>query len=99
MAMEERASGILPQITEVDEAIETFIGLAESVKEKLAKAEGERSQVKERETAEDVRQMAMEWLGETKERENGERVKKEVYSGVETIALLHNKGEMEVKLR
>jgi len=52
MAMEERASGISPQMTEVDEAIETIIGLAESAKEELAKAEGERSQVKEKETAE-----------------------------------------------
>ena len=66
MAMEERASGISPQITEVDEAIETIIGLAESAKEELAKAEGERSQVKEKEkeTAEGVRKRAMERLGE-----------------------------------
>ena len=53
IAMEERASGISPQMTEVDEATE----------EELAKAEGERR--------------AMERLGETKERENGERVRKD----------------------
>ena len=102
MAMEERASGISPQMTEVDQAIETIIGLAESAKEELAKAEGEKNQVKEKEkeTAEGVRKRAMERLGETKDRENGGRVKKRrVYSGVETIALLHDKGEMEVKLR
>ena len=63
IAMEERASGISPRMTEVDEAIETIIGLAESAKEELAKAEGERR--------------AMERRGETKERENGERVRKE----------------------
>ena len=102
MAMEERASGISPQITEVDQAIETIIGLAESAKEELAKAEGEKNQVKEKEkeTAEGVRKRAMERLGETKDRENGGRVKKRrVYSGIETTALLHDKGEMEVKLR
>ena len=77
--MEERASGTSPQMTEVDEAIEIIIGPAESAKEELAKAEGERSKVKEKEkeTAEGVRKRAMKQLGETKERENGKRVKKE----------------------
>ena len=77
MAMDERASGISPQMTEVDQAIETIIGLAESAKEELAKAEGEKNQVKEKETAEGVRKRPMERLGETKDRENGGRVKKE----------------------
>jgi len=98
MAMEERANGMSLRMTEVDEAIEAIIGLAESAKEELAQAEGERSQVIE--TAKGVRKRAMERLGETKEREKGERVKKRrAYSGADTISLLHYKGEMEVKLR
>ena len=53
-------------MTEEDEAIETIVRLAESANEELAKAEGERSQVKEKEkeTARGVRKSAVERLGE-----------------------------------
>ena len=103
MAMEERASGITGEdVTELDQAIETILGLIEAAEHESAKnVEKKKREVeKEKETAESVRKRSMERLGETMCREKGrENEGKRRKVGGETVLYLKKKGEMENELR
>ena len=78
-AAEERASGISPEVTELDMALENIIELAESAEGELARGDESKrkSAEKEKETAESVRKRSMERLAETREREREFRECKE----------------------
>ena len=78
MAEELRASGISPEHTELDDAMESILDMAEAAQENMAMQDEKKRNVdeKERETAEGVRKRSMERLSETKERECVESGKK-----------------------
>ena len=103
MALEERASGIVGEdVTELDQAIETIMGLIEAAElESVRNMEKRKKEVeREKETAESVRKRSMERLGETMCREKGmENEGKRRKVGVETVTYLKKKGEMENELR
>ena len=82
-AIEERASGICPdEPDELDQALENIIEMAESQQEQLKRGEVKKRDLeKEKQTAEEIRKRAMERMGETKEREHGEREAKRQRSG------------------
>ena len=77
-AAEERASGISPEVTELDMALENIIELAESAEGELATGDESKrkSAEKDKETAESVRNRSMENLAETRERERIQRVQR-----------------------
>jgi len=72
IAAKERASGISPDKTVLDEAIENIMERREGAEEEIAQRAESTAVVmeKERETAESVRKRSMERLAETREREN-----------------------------
>ena len=78
MAAEERASGISPEHTELDEALQDIMERSEGAQDELAKGEErkEKNAEKEKETAENVRKRSMERLSQTRERESPESAKK-----------------------
>lgn len=79
MAHEEKASGISPEFTELDQAMEDIVDRTKEAQEELA-AGNEKNQKcaqKEKITAEDIRKRSMESLGETKEREKENTSKKQ----------------------
>ena len=71
MAKEERASGINAEESELDQAIQDIMGMAEAAEVEITQkaAENKNSRDKDRLTAEDVRKRSMEILSETQERE------------------------------
>ena len=77
-ASEVRASGISPEITELDEAMENILELTETARmEQGEEMEGRKKRdEQEKETAVSVRKRSMERLGETRERECQESKKK-----------------------
>ena len=79
LAAEERASGIDPEHTELDEALQDIVERSESAQDELAKGEEkerERNAKEEKETAADARKRSMERLSQTRERESPESAKK-----------------------
>ena len=99
MNEEQRASGISPEFSELDEALEDILGRKESADKQHERVhEDKRQQVeKEKETAEAVRKRAMESLSHTKEREGNKRKK-----GCETseyVGYLREKREVDMKVR
>ncbi|CAB3990784.1 Hypothetical predicted protein [Paramuricea clavata] len=107
MAEEEKASGISPEFTELDEALEDIVERTQEVQEEFAAENDKREKIaeKERETAEDVRKRSMEKLGETKARENAKKTNKSRNSSLEYFKEKHDKEldlkreEMELKKR
>ena len=102
MAAEERSSGISPQMTELDQAVESIIEQCEGAQEEIACADERRKNMaeKERETAESVRKRSMERLADTSERESQENGKKKRrVMGNETLEFLKEKSEKEIKMR
>ena len=79
MAAEERASGITPEKTELDDAIESIMERKEGAEEEIAhRAESSTMMMeRERETAESVRKRLMDRLAETRERKSEECKEKE----------------------
>ena len=77
-AAEERASGISPERTELNEAVESVIDRKEGAEEEMARRAGSTTMMIERarENAESVRKRSMERLAEKKERENKRSTKK-----------------------
>ena len=94
MVAEERASGISPDKTELDEAIENIMERREGAEEEIAQRAESTAVVmeKERETAESVRKRSMERLAET--RENQRNAKKKRNSGEETLDFMKDKWRM-----
>ena len=78
MAAEERASGISPERTELDETVESIIERKEGAEEEMAcRAESTATMMeRETETAESVRKRSMGRLVEKRERESQRSTKK-----------------------
>lgn len=103
MAAEERASGINPEKTELDEALESVIERSEGAQEEILRGDSEkrRQAEKDRETAEDVRKRSMERYAATRARDNAGSVsvKRKRDSGAEAVGFLMDKGKQEIELR
>ena len=103
MAAEERASGISPERTELDEAVESMIERKEGAEEEMARRAESTAMMMERdrETAESVGKRSMERLAETRERENQRSTKKKKSgsNGEETLEFMKEKWRLELELR
>jgi len=101
MAREERASGINGEESELDQAIQDIMGMAEAAQEEIIQkvAENKISRDKERMTAEDVRKRSMERLSETQEREKFENETKKRRSNADTLEFLREKAEKEFEMK
>jgi len=97
MREEARASGISPEINELDEAIESIVELSEVAEKEIMEAQGAKNKLSEteRETAESVRKRSMERLSQTRERENLESSKKKRRSGNGMVEYLQEKEARE----
>ena len=93
MAKEERESGINKEESELDQAIQDIVGMAEAAEEKIAQkaAENKSSRDKDKMKAEDVRKMCMERLSETQEREKIENEAKNRRSNADTFEFLRER--------
>ena len=105
MASEERASGISPEMTELDEALENIIGMMEEAV-KTGRGIEKKREENVKQVAENVRKRSMETLAETleREKEGTGKEKKIHYYGSDTIEYLKEKNErgkhfMEKKLK
>ena len=103
MVAKERASGISPERTELDEAKESIMERKEGAEEEMAqRAESTAMMMeRERETAESVRKRSMERLPETREREDQRSAKKTKSNGngEETLEFMKEKWRIELELR
>ena len=101
---EEKASGISPEVTELDSLLEEIIekeSLAESSRESDSAI---KKNEEERKIAEDLRNTAMESMGETKKRsveseEGDTSVKRKRRSGSDAVEYLRERAEKEIKIR
>ena len=100
---EEKASGISPTRSEVEEALEYLIEKEDASDEIHKNNMNRKDDMAEREKAEEVRKMAMESLGTTKRKKEDEKEnsvdckqpKKRRSTGSETVAFLREKSEKE----
>ena len=94
---EERASGISPEMNELDEAIESIIELSEIAEKEIMEAQSAKNKwfETEKETAETVRKRSMERLSQTRDRENLESSKKKKRSGTRMFEYLEEKETRE----
>ena len=101
MAKEERASGINAEESELDQAIQDIVGMAEAAEEEITQkaAENKNSRDKDRLTAEDVRRKSMERLSETQKREKIETETKKRRSNADTLEFLREKAEKEFEMK
>ena len=104
MTEEERASGISPEMSEIDKLLEQIIErFEESDKETGDKGkQAERSKTEDGKKAEEMRKLSMEKLGETLKRkgeEDGGATPRKRASGSETIVYLREKAERDFDLR
>ena len=105
MVKEEKQSGISPEPTELDRAVEQIIEMEESadVEQQVNDAVKKQKEASDREKAENIRKKAMEKLGDTTKRscEGGSEKtpKKKRKSGNETVEYLREKSENEFLLR
>lgn len=96
---EAKESGISPEMTETEQALEFIIEHEDST-EQAHKETSEKAKQKDRKEAEDVRKKAMEKLGTTQKRTSGEEVgqKKRRSNGSDTITFLKEKNEQHMNL-
>ena len=101
MAAEERASGIVPEMTELDEAVESIIERSEGAQEVIEKmTEIKRRAIEKEKKSESLRKRSVETLAETRERENQESARKKRRSnGDGTIEFLREKSKKEMEMR
>ena len=106
MKDEEKASGINPEPTELDQALADIIEMEEAAESEQQDDDGRRKEKDEadKHKAESMRKMAMEKLGETQKRavEEGEQDclnKKKRRSGNDTIEYLREKSESDKLLK
>ena len=101
MRDEEKASGISPEPTELDEAVEEIMELEEAAEVEQQASDGAKKEKEEtdRQKAENMRKKAMEKLGETQKRsaEEGEQTgqRKKRRNGSETLLFLREKADRE----
>ena len=107
---EEKASGIVPEYTEADRAIESIIEKMKEFEKQIESEDNEKVQKneKDRQTAEDLRQQSLETFAETKKRKqkNGDsdddasaKGKKARNSGSDTVVYLREKAAKEFELK
>lgn len=103
---EESASGISPEESEIDEALDTIIELIDDAEQHFEKDSYEKQQKIEnnRKQAEELRVKAMESYGESRKRqlESGEsepKPRRKRATGGETLVYLQEKSEKEFELR
>ena len=103
LAEDERASGISPEHTELDDALEEIIEKSKAAEEELGKKSDSNRKLadSERETAEDVRKRSMERLSETQKRDRAEREKKRRKENTQSDAVqyLKEKSDKEFEIR
>ncbi|XP_029211245.2 reticulocyte binding protein 2 homolog b-like [Acropora millepora] len=104
MTTEERASGISPEMSEIDKLLEQIIQrFEESDRESGDKGEqDERSKTEDRKKAEEMRKLSMEKLGETLKRKgegDGGATPRKRASGSQTIVYLREKTERDFDLK
>ena len=103
------ASGISPEFTAVDQAIESILEKMGEYEKQMESEDQEKSEKNsaEKKKAEDLRMKAMETFAETKKRklengdigEGGSRVKRHRSSGSDTLVYLREKSEQEFAIR
>lgn len=103
-AQELKESGISPERTALDVAIEQIIAMEESADMEMQEAsDGSRErQETDRKKAEDMRQKAMETMGKTikrKSEEGSSKAKKTRRSGSEAVEYLKEKADEDLKLK
>ncbi len=103
VAEENRASGVAPEHTELDQALEDILERSEAAQEEVARGDErkEKNAEKERETAESVRKRPMERLAETRGRESPKSAKKKRKGSIDQDAVeyLREKNEKELKIK
>jgi len=103
IAEEERASGISPESTELDMAMEEIVEKSKEAKEGLDRKNEKKNTAvdAERETAENVRKRSMERWSETSKRENLARAKKrqKMNANSEAVEYLREKSAKECELK
>lgn len=105
MKEQEKASGISPEPTPLDEALESILDRMKIAEEELEKAskENEANDKKEVEKAEEMRKKAMETFSESKARKHDDfespPVKRSRSSGSDTIQFLREKAESDRDIR
>ena len=104
MRYEETASGISPDHSEFEDAMEDIIQLSMCKDEEDQKNDDQKKEKSDADAAKilEMRQSAMESLAETKKRKGdseGEKRKRKVSNGSETIAYLHKRYEMDSELK
>ena len=102
---EEKASGISPTRSELEEALEYLIEKEDASDEILRNNLNKKDDLVEREKAEEVRKVAMESLGATKKRKEDEKEnsdkqpKRRRSAGSDTVTFLREKSEREMETR
>ena len=102
---EEKASGISPTRSELEEALEYLIEKEDASDEIHKNNLNKKDDLVEREKAEEVRKVAMESLGATKRRKEDEKEnsnkepKRRRSAGSDTVAFLREKSEKEMEAR
>lgn len=106
LSSEEKASGIDPDMSEVEDMVEELIQIEDDLAERrrLNDEENKRKAEVDKENANDIRVKAMEKLGETKRRKENEaevqkKDKRRRSNGSETIQYLREKNELMIKFR
>ncbi len=103
LAAEEKASGINPEPTELDDALEEIITLDEASEMELLELNYEKKEKVEQDKlkATDIRQKAMEKLRETqlRQRDGGEKKKRKRRNGDDTLKFLKEKSDKDIELR
>lgn len=104
VAAEEKASGINPEPTELDTALEEIIALEDAADVELAELNNEKKEKIEQDklTATDMRKKAMEKLGDTQKRqrkEGDEKPRKTRRNGDGAFHFLKEKAEKDIELR
>lgn len=96
---EAKESGISPEMTETEQALEFIIEHEDST-EQAHKETSEKGKQKDRKEAEEVRKKAMEKLGTTQKRKSGEEggQKKRRSNGSDTLTFLKEKNEQHMNL-
>ena len=104
VAAEEKASGINPEPTELDNALEQIMALEETADVELAELNNEKKEKVEQDklTATDMRKKAMEKLGDTQKRqreEGDQKTRKSRRNGNDALQFLKEKADKDMELK
>ena len=104
VAVEEKASGINPEPTELDNALEQIMALEETADVELAELNNEKKEKVEQDklTPTDMRKKAMEKLGDTQKRqreEGDQKTRKSRRNGNDALQFLKEKADKDMELK